>query len=408
MPRRRFTRRIADLALIVLFLALLALPTARSLVIRPASVATTEKRTLAKMPEFHLQRRYLDHFAVQFEAFYNDHFGFRDFLIRCLHNVQLCWVGISSSPKVIVGKNGWLFYTDVPFDCDRATRPYTPEQLAAWQNLLEARRDWLRERGIRFLFVVAPDKQTIYPEYLPRTLSVGQVHETRLNQLMAHLRRHSDLPVVDLRGPLREAKARERLYNRSDSHWNGRGAFVAYQTIVEALAPWFDRVRPLPRAAFREETVAGPSGDCATLLSMQDRIREEELQLRPLAASHTRLIAPSPARPVSPIEPLVILEQDEPKLPRAVVFRDSFGAALVPFLSEHFRRTVFVWQDYPTFDSDTLEKERPDVVIQEIVERKLAYPDMVDPDPRLPEPRQQVAHYLSSRNWTWLTCLHGE
>ena len=56
-------------------------------------------------------------------------------------------------------------------------------------------------------------------------------------------------------------------------------------------------------------------------------------------------------------------------LPRAVIFRDSFASRLAPYLSEHFSRAVYLWQN--DFDSDAIEREHPDVVIQEIVSRHL-------------------------------------
>ena len=55
--------------------------------------------------------------------------------------------------------------------------------------------------------------------------------------------------------------------------------------------------------------------------------------------------------------------------PRAVMFRDSFATWLIPFLVDHFRRITFSWQY--TFDRELVEKEHPDVVIQEMVERVL-------------------------------------
>jgi alginate O-acetyltransferase complex protein AlgJ len=56
-------------------------------------------------------------------------------------------------------------------------------------------------------------------------------------------------------------------------------------------------------------------------------------------------------------------------LPRAVIFRDSFVSALVPFLSEHFSRAVYLWQKDVTVEQ--LREERPDVVIYQIVSRRL-------------------------------------
>jgi hypothetical protein len=56
-------------------------------------------------------------------------------------------------------------------------------------------------------------------------------------------------------------------------------------------------------------------------------------------------------------------------LPRLVMFRDSFASALIPFLSEHFSRAVYLWQY--NFDPAVVESEHPDVVIEEWVGRKL-------------------------------------
>ena len=57
-------------------------------------------------------------------------------------------------------------------------------------------------------------------------------------------------------------------------------------------------------------------------------------------------------------------------LPRAVMFRDSFANAFVPYLSEHFERILYVWDR--DVDARVVSVERPDVVIQEIAGRLLA------------------------------------
>ena len=64
----------------------------------------------------------------------------------------------------------------------------------------------------------------------------------------------------------------------------------------------------------------------------------------------------------------VVTEQPGPR-PRAVIFRDSFGSAMIPFLSEHFSRAVYVWQN--DLDPALVLQERPTVVIQEWVGRHL-------------------------------------
>jgi len=78
---------------------------------------------------------------------------------------------------------------------------------------------------------------------------------------------------------------------------------------------------------------------------------------------------------------------DDPSLSRAIVFQDSFGEALRPFLSERFQRVVYSWQ--VVFDPGMIERERPAVVIHEMVERTL----MVN----LP-PRSRRGHAVAARD----------
>ena len=58
-----------------------------------------------------------------------------------------------------------------------------------------------------------------------------------------------------------------------------------------------------------------------------------------------------------------------------VMFRDSFASAMVPYLSEHFRRSTYIWKW--NYDADlfkaVIEKEQPQIVIDECVERLLYY-----------------------------------
>ena len=67
--------------------------------------------------------------------------------------------------------------------------------------------------------------------------------------------------------------------------------------------------------------------------------------------------------------PRVVSVVDDARLPKAVLYRDSFGSALVPFLAEHFERMVTLWE-YDVVP-EAIREERPDVVIQQWVDRRL-------------------------------------
>ena len=78
-------------------------------------------------------------------------------------------------------------------------------------------------------------------------------------------------------------------------------------------------------------------------------------------------------------EGLLVTQHQDPSLPTAMVFRDSFAGRLIPFLSEHFSRASYFWQN--EFDFDDIERQKPDIVIQEFVARHffayLPYPDVI-------------------------------
>jgi alginate O-acetyltransferase complex protein AlgJ len=380
-------RRAADLVLITGFLIGTCLPLVGMIFGLDAAFVLSENRTLAPRPSAALDRDTMRSFPAKFEAYFNDHFGFRKRLIRWLSVVKVEGLRVSSSPSVVLGKDGWLFLTADPLLEDyRHTRLFTDEELESWRRLLEARRDWLAARGIRYLFVVMPNKDTIYPELMPR--AYNRVHgRSRLDQLVSYMGSHSDVRMLDVREDLLRSKEAGRLYQVTDSHWNGQGAHVGYRRIVEALSEWFPDMKPWPRSAYRDVAYPSNGGDLALMLGLEGLIREEDPWLEPLV--------PRLARPVDPgrwsVDPLNAVrwslppgtpaqvppfERVDTHLPRAVVFHDSFMGRLVFSLSEHFRRVVYCASD--GFDRTLVEWEHPDVVIQEIVERKLMLPPPAD------------------------------
>src|SRR5436190_21050559 len=94
---------------------------------------------------------------------------------------------------------------------------FSEQELKDWQELLEGRRDWLARRGCKYLFVVPPDKHSVYPEYLPDWLIKSET-PSKVQQLIAHMKAHSTVPTLDLREALVEAKQGAVLYQMTDTH----------------------------------------------------------------------------------------------------------------------------------------------------------------------------------------------
>jgi hypothetical protein len=330
-----------------------------------------ENRNLAKRPVLTLSRQNISSLPARFEAYFNDQFGYRKRLIYWLALVKVQGLGVSSTPGVTVGKCGWLYLaSDAALSSYRATRPFTSDQLEAYRQIIEARRDWLAARGIAYVFIIPPNKDTIYPEFVPR--SYNRVNRTsRLDQLVEFTKSRSNVTVLDVRDELRHAKQVERVYDVTDSHWNLLGGYVAYAKIMQALCASYPNARAIPRSDFLDQVEPGAGGDLAKMLGMADRLPELRLTLVPRSGwhfRHTDEAFPIAARCAYP-ELTMAAERPNASLPRAVFFRDSFGAQLIPFLAEHFERMLCIWDK--NFDRAIVEHEHPGIVIQEVVERSL-------------------------------------
>lgn len=342
-------------ALVVAFLIIISLPLAANIGGVDGGDPEAENRTLAVFR--------WDHPG----AWFDDHFGFRSTLVRWFGESRLFGLGVSPSASVVVGQDGWFFYADDSSIDDFAqVDPMAPEALDNWRLAVVRARDWLRARNVAYVFTIAPDKHVIYQTAMPSALArVGDV--SRTDQLFTALQ---DTGVaVDVRPMLFQARARERIYQKTDTHWNDRGALAAYQQIIRAFR---DRVPATPAAWTRDEFDAVdrdvPAMDLGRMMGLSRVLRETDLTLVPRRPRRARVLEPAGAAPTAEVG-RIVTETDDPSLPRAVIFRDSFALRLVPFLSEHFSRAVYLWQD--DFDADIVRREHPDVVIQEIVGRHL-------------------------------------
>jgi hypothetical protein len=326
-----------------------------------------ENRELAAPPAIRFEWTALRAWPAAASRYLEDHFGLRAWLVRQQAAIRLRYLHVSASPDVISGRDGWFFYAGDGGSDDLASAvPFKADELELWRSTLQHTSDWMHARGIAYLFVLAPDKHAIYPEQLP--LSVRRVGaETRTDALVRYLRDHSTVPVLDLRPALMAAKSQERLYHRTDTHWNDRGAFVGYTEIVRAMAPQLGP--PAARAAFDAPVVRTAGLDLAGMLGLTAEISEEDLPLVPRAPRRARVVEP-PAPDARLMEARLVTEQADVSRPRAVIFRDSFGSALIPFLSEHFSRALYLWQY--NVDPDVVQAEHPQVVIQQWVGRRLS------------------------------------
>jgi alginate O-acetyltransferase complex protein AlgJ len=368
---KTFAHTIYEIALIVFFLTLICAPPLVCILFSKKEWSDTEKRVLAASPKAPSDFKTLLQFPKDFEAYYNDHFGFREVLIDRYHREMRKRFGQTGVHNVVAGKDGWYFYTgDDLLNDFRGLVPLTDQQIISWKENLVGKRDWLAKRGIHYLFVVIPNKQTIYPEYLPDYFQKAK-GTTRLEQLTQYLKKNSDVEILDLRPELFNAKSKGQLYAKTDTHWNDYGAFVGYRKMMHRISRWFPKEQFKFDFYYHYTMVDRPGGDLPKMLGLRETIKEVVPVLK------ERHFCAQPMELNLEIENFYKRKETTPFMKgckdanlRALVFRDSFFNRLEPFFSENFQHVVYLWQFY---DQEIVERLidyfHPHIVIEERVER---------------------------------------
>ena len=294
-----------------------------------------------------------------FNTYFSDHYRLHQQEVHLLESARLYLLNESTFPNVLIGKDDWLYYTgENNIQDHECTMPFTKAELAAIRERLLAWNNELQQRGIRFYVVIAPNKESIYPQYLPDQVQAG-VRACRIDQVLVELQ-NTPLNVLDLRSPLQSAAQTAQVYHRTDTHWNSTGALVASQAILERIREDVPGLSA-PEAETYSSEVREHSGDLAGFLPRDARFVEREAFLVPLQPSAAVFEQGSDGTALSSIP--------GSELPNAVIFCDSFADALKPYLSEHFSRAVYSRSF--DLDFDLIEREQPDMVIFEVAQRYL-------------------------------------
>jgi alginate O-acetyltransferase complex protein AlgJ len=231
--------------------------------------------------------------------------------------------------------------------------------------VLESRARRLGELGISHHFLVVPNKESIYAEYLPAGLPSAR--ERPVHQLVNHLAAaRSPVSIVYPEPEMRAAKQRWPLFPKGDTHWNGLGGYVAYRALAEAVA------KDVPVQVVELEDL-----ECvrwAELGDLSEKLVPPEPAVKLMARVRNfraRLVYNNRVRNTGRI---LAFEREDLEGPTCMMFGDSFAWTLFTYLAESFPRFVFVHR--PTLDYDVIELERPGLVLSELIERFLiAVPD---------------------------------
>ena len=270
----------------------------------------------------------------------------------------------STAENVLLGRDGWLFYAPTLRDYT-GSDPMTGRELYCAARTLRLLQERAESLGGTFLFTAAPNKNTLYPEYMPARTRLGGTSD--MDALYALLD-EMGVPYLDLRVTF--AQAEEPLYFRTDSHWNTRGAALAADALLASVGR---------ESRYYADTVSVGNthlGDLYEMLYPAGKMLEEDYTLSSGFTFTANTENPNRA---------TILTENPAGEGTLLCYRDSFGRNLYPYLAESFASAEFSRRNEYTAES----LAGGGVLMIELVERNLRY--LIEYDHLLPAPERDAA-----------------
>lgn len=344
-----------------------------------SDIDNVENRKMEKMPSFNLEQSFKgqnlkgkllglakesDAFINEFDAYFADNFGFRFYYFNVLKTIKTKLFNTSFLPsKVVYGLDNWLFlgdsYSNVIKESKGITN-FSNKDLNLLFEKLQTRKKWLKEKEIDYYLAIAPNKHTVYGQYLPIKKSNKMTKIEQLKSLKF------DFKIVDLKSHFAEY-FNNRLYHKTNTHWNDFGAFLGYKSLIQVINDEFPEAPILSLSNFTIDTVISYREDLSKMILKE--MREEKIILNPKYHEQAKLIENRLQNFNYSNNPTFELRfMSKVNDIKVLIFRDSFGFAMVKYIKESFGECVFISKKY---DNSIVEIENPDIVIEEIVERDI-------------------------------------
>lgn len=323
--------------------------------------ASSENRTLAEFPSVKTEEGYNINWLSEAGTYFQEHFAFRNELVTANALLKGRLLGVSTADGVIQGTDGWLYYKDSLSDY-LGTELLSDRSLYNIAHTLSMMKEALQEKKIDFLFTVAMNKNSLYDENMPYYDKQKISDEKNYTNLKKYLEKEQ-VSYADMYDVFLEKE--EILYHKRDSHWNNKGAAAAADIMLTVLGKEHD--------SYENESYTVKNdfeGDLDKMLYPLALTPEEEIYYdKQTTYAYVGEVE-------SNFDPRIVTVNPV-KEGSLVMFRDSFGNAILPFLADAYQNAYFS-RGVP-YQMDEVDNREADTVIVERAERFL--PEMAQSPP---------------------------
>ena len=310
-------------------------------------------------------------YFTELGGYYEKHFAYRPEMIQTDADIQSKCFFTSNIDTVVVGNNDWLYYTSSTDDY-LGKNTLSGGEISGVKHNLEIIQSYCRANGVNFLFTFAPNKNTLYPDNMPYTYS-AKVSGTHNRDLLHSVLEDSEVNYCNLFEPL--SNQDETLYFARDSHWNNKGALLAYNTILTQLNQPHDDYSSAEVTRRKDFT-----GDLSNMLYPVSS--EPEYNYYYGAEKNYSYTTDTKS-----VEDTLIQTANPNASGKLYMYRDSFGNALVPFFASAYNSATFT-KSFPMNIRQEFASDKPDTFVMELVERNIKW--LITMPPMLPAPEHSI------------------
>jgi alginate O-acetyltransferase complex protein AlgJ len=310
------------------------------------------------------------------ESWFSDHLGLRKAAISTFSHLNVA-IGVSNNPYyVVLGKDGWMFLGNVhavKIDQYRRIVEYDEGWVKSDVARISALKTYLNNQGIAFLFAVPPNKENVYPEYMPAWMTIDDLPKYAE---IFKAQGGTDL-LYELYPDIAAAKDEygDILYPKTDAHWTALGAYYGYSSMIDKI-----------------NAESGTSFLPVSMISYNIEPFDDYELTKALgyAGTYDDIKTVVDFSPNSSVEPVFLTDdttwqglqyyRNDTATNQATVLLlgDSFSGQLSPYFKSTFSNYYFIHYANVFGEGDSvqsldelIEMAHPDVIILEIIERHL-------------------------------------
>jgi hypothetical protein len=174
-------------------------------------------------------------FQKQFEDYQNFNFGFRPFFVKMKNSINYLLFHELSIYDNIAGKDNYIFSlgsTERTLGLQYSGKEKNNEII----KKIEFLKNGIEKHGGHFLVLIAPSKESVIPDYLPRPYNSNFKANTDYLDFVEGYKKYN-IPVIDYCAYFNQIKETHPypLYTKTGFHWSMYGGSIAQDTLLSYI-----------------------------------------------------------------------------------------------------------------------------------------------------------------------------